>query len=267
MDSINEPVGMRFEQARKECQLVSVPGDVFDQTMLFGSDALCFPHGVPALFREGLVESTRFEAVGLKNGLSELSDTQVTALGRLLPSLLCGEESAFQVFCREGDRISSQRLGESQALACRIATEKFEHERLLRALLGCCPVPNDLSSILLHTRRFFRRMASKDIALHFARIAALDSGVCIILSTLVKPVSHAAVLAEIFNRIRRDEARHVRFSRQHSCRLGADRSLLDSVAIRVRTDLVALLDPLANSFEDLGVDADCLFRRVIGRSS
>lgn len=266
MDSINEPAGIGLEQPQSRCQLASVPGDVNDETMLLGSHALCFPHRVPALFRERLLESRRPEAVALKNSLSQLSETQVTALGRLLPSLLCGEESAFQIFCGEGGRLSSLQLNDSQALAYRIASDELEHERLLRALLGCCPVPGDLTSILLHTRRFFRRMASRNIALHFARIAALDSGLCIILSTLVKPVSRAGVLAEILHRIRRDEARHVRFSRQHSCRLGAERSSLESAAIRVRTELVALLYPLANSFEELGVDADSLFRRIIGRS-
>jgi len=110
-------------------------------------------------------------------------------------------------------------------------------------------------------------MASRDLTIHFARIAALDSGVCIILSALVRPVARAPVLAELFNRIRRDEARHVGFSRQHSCRLGANKSLLEDIAIRARAELVTLLYPLANSFEDLGVDADCLFRRVTKEST
>jgi hypothetical protein len=105
-------------------------------------------------------------------------------------------------------------------------------------------------------------MASRDVALHFARVAALDSGVCIILSALIKPAGFAA----IFKRIREDEARHVRFSRMHSCLLGADKTMLESTANRVRAELVTLLYPLANSFEELGVDAESLFHRVIGRS-
>jgi hypothetical protein len=105
-------------------------------------------------------------------------------------------------------------------------------------------------------------MASRDPAVHFARIAALDSAVCVLLATLVKPLSRATALIEIFNRIRSDEARHVRFSRQHSYELGADTSLLADTAGHIRDELVAHLYPLANSFEDLGLDADHLFRRI-----
>jgi hypothetical protein len=105
-------------------------------------------------------------------------------------------------------------------------------------------------------------MASRDPAIHFARVAALDSGLCVLLSTLVKPLSRATTLIEIFNRIRSDEARHVRFSRRHSYELGANTALLANSAARVRGELVDLLYPLGKSFEDLGIDADYLFRRV-----
>jgi hypothetical protein len=198
----------------------------------------------------------------IKDSLSQLSECQVTALGQLLPSFLCGEESAFQVFWREGHASSHVQMNQSEALANQIALEELEHERLLQALRGCCPVPSNLASTLVRTRQFFVRMASRDPALHFAKVAALDSAVCIVLSTLVKPLSRATALIEIFNRIRSDEARHVRFSRRHSCELGADASLLANTAGRIRSELVALLYPLGNSFEALGLDADHLFRRV-----
>jgi hypothetical protein len=110
-------------------------------------------------------------------------------------------------------------------------------------------------------------MASRDPAIHFARVAALDSAVCIVLSTLVKPLSRATALIEIFNRIRSDEARHVRFSRWHSYDLGADTSLLAKTAARIRGELVALLYPLGSAFEDLGLDADHLFRRIAMQNS
>jgi hypothetical protein len=238
------------------------PGDEVKKATLLVSDALCFPHPTYVSFRSDLVTPVGFDTVDLEASLMVLADTQFEALGRLVPGLLCGEESAFQVFSREGYRISSREFSQSQALAYRIAAEELEHERLLQVLRGYCPVPGDLVSILRRTRRFFRRISSRDIAVHFAGIAALDSSTCIILSTIVKPVSRATVLTELFNRIRRDEARHVKFSRQHSCRLGAHRSVLECIAIRVRTELVSLLHPLADSFEDLGVDADQLFRRV-----
>jgi len=213
-------------------------------------------------FSERTVAPMHLPVARIKDSLSQLSECQMTALGQLLPSLLCGEESAFQVFWREGHASSHVQMNHSEALANQIALEELEHERLLQALRGCCPVPSNLASTLVRTRRFFVRMASRDPALHFAKVAALDSAVCIILSTLVKPLSRATALIEIFNRIRSDEARHVRFSRRHSYELGANASVLANTAVRIRSELVAFLYPLGNSFEALGLDADHLFRRV-----
>ena len=232
------------------------------QIMPLPSTGMCFPHRVPTALCHRTVAPTHLRVARLKDSLSELSETQVTALGQLLPSLLCGEESAFQVFWREGHRASNVQISRSEALANQIALEELEHERLLQDLRSCCPVPSDVASTLLRTRRFFLRMASRDPAVHFARVAALDSAVCIVLSMLAKPLSRATALIEIFNRIRSDEARHVRFSRRHSYELGADTSLLANTAAQIRDELVALLYPLGNSFEDLGLDADHLFRRV-----
>jgi hypothetical protein len=230
--------------------------------MRFRSDGLCFPHRVPITLRQRTLAPRHLRVVRLKDSLLKLSESQVTALGQLLPSLLCGEESAFHVFWREGHRVSNVQIGHSGALANQIAVEELEHERLLQDLRGCCPVPNDIASTLARTRRFFLRMASRDPAIHFARVAALDSGVCVVLSSLVKPLSRATALIEIFNRIRSDEARHVRFSRRHSYELGAGTSLLVNTAARIRGELVALLYPLGKPFEDLGIDADHLFRRL-----
>ena len=145
------------------------------QTMPFPSDGLCFPHRVPIALCRRAVAPMHLRVARLKDSLSELSETQVTALGQLLPSLLCGEESAFHVFWREGHRVSNVQISRSEALANQIALEELEHERLLQDLRSCCPVPSDVASTLLRTRRFFLRMASRDPAVHFARVAALDS--------------------------------------------------------------------------------------------
>ena len=229
---------------------------------IFTEDALCFPHPVPLELRWRAAELTQLRIVELRNSLSELAEPQIQALGRLLPALLCGEESSFQVFWREAGRLTDVQLCRSLALARRIAAEELEHEQLLRELRNCCPAPYDLASIRLRARRFFLRMASREPALHFARVAALDSGVCVILAAVAKPLAQTPAVVDTLNRIRRDEAKHVRFSREHSCELGADKSLLADTGARIRSELVALLYPLASSFEDLGLDADQLFRRV-----
>ena len=229
---------------------------------LFTEDALCFPHPVPLELRRRAAGLTQLRIVKLRDSLSELPEPQIAALGRLLPALVCGEESSFHVFWQEAGRLTHLQIGQSLTLARRIAAEELEHEQLLRELRNCCPVADDLATIRPRARRFFLRMASRDPALHFARVAALDSGVCVILAALAKPLARARVVVDPFNRIRTDEAGHVRFSRRHSCELGADPSLLANTAVRVRGELVELLHSLASSFEDLGLDADHLFRRL-----
>src|SRR6516225_4844996 len=240
----------------------NAPDGANHRSAIFTEDGLCFPHPAALELRHCAAGLTQLQIVELKDGLSGLAEPQIEALGRLLPVLLCGEESAFQVFCREAGRLTDVQYRRSLALARRIAAEELEHEQLLRELRNCCPVADDLATIRLRARRFFLRMASRDPALHFARVAALDSGVCVILAAVAKPLARARVVVDTFNRIRGDEARHVRFSRRHSCELGADPSLLANTAVRVRGELVALLHPLASSFENLGVDSDYLFRRL-----
>ena len=124
------------------------PDDANDHKANFTVDALCFPHPAPAEPRRHTEEPRQLRLLKLKNNLSELAESQNGALGRLLPALLCGEESAFQVFWRESCRLSDDQLRESQALARRIAAEELEHERLLQDLRDCCPVPDDLAGIL-----------------------------------------------------------------------------------------------------------------------
>ena len=238
------------------------PGLADRRTMSSSSEALCFPHKLPSASFAEVLTPVRFNTIGLMRGVSELSDVDRAAFGRLLPVLLCGEESAFHVFSREALRISDSHFSRSQALAYRIAAEELEHERLLQELRCYCPVPDDIASSSSRSRHFFIRMASRDPAVHFATVAALDSAVCIILSALVRPLSRSSAVVEILERIRSDEARHVRFSRHHAYELGASRSLLVSKALAVRSEVAALLYPFGSAFEDLGVDMDHLLRRV-----
>src|SRR5260370_4458698 len=266
MNATMETLNFDREPLHPDLQLESdASGSPDAKPMVLASDALCFRHAVPVALSAGAVAPVRLDPVRLTHGLSELSEVEIAALGRLLPILLCGEESAYQVFWREGRRISNAQVSRGRALAYRIAAEELQHERLLQDLRSFCPVPDDIASTLMRTRHLFLQMASRDPAVHFAMVAALDSGVCVILSALAKPLSRATVVVEILNRIRSDEARHVRFSRQHSYELGARTSLLANTSVRVRIELAALLFPLVSAFEDLGVDTDHLFRRMNAR--
>jgi hypothetical protein len=202
MDATSEmlrPDAARAQSVR-QCDPDSYGED--DRSMVCGSDALCFPHRIPVELRIRALRSTPPDVARLRDSLSKLSDVQVAALGQLMPSMLCGEESAFQVFWREGQRISNAQVSRSRALAYRIAADELEHEHLLQQLRSCCPVAGDIASVMPGTRRFFLRIASRDPAVHFARVAGLDSGLCVILATILKPLSRATAIAEIFDRIR-----------------------------------------------------------------
>jgi hypothetical protein len=263
MNTTMEMLNLDREPPQSDVQLEpDAPGNPDANPIVSTSDALCFRHAMPVAWSAGAAAPVRLDPARITRDLSELSEVEVAALGRLLPILLCGEESAFLVFWREGRRIQDTQFSRTQDLACRIAAEEVQHERLLQDLRSYCPMPDDIGSTLARTRRFFLEMASRDPATHFAMVAGLDSGVCLILSALAKPLSRAAAVVDILNRIRSDEARHVRFSRQHSYELGANTSLVVSTGVLVRSELAALLHPFGNAFEDLGVDTDHLFRRV-----
>jgi len=193
--------------------------------------------------------------VRLKDSLLQLSESQFTALGQLLPSLLCGEESSFHVSGEKGIEARMFRSVIVRLQLIRLPSKNWEHERLLQDLRRLLPRAQPCcEGLWCECVDFFLRMASRDPAVHFARVAALDSGVCVILSSLVQPLSRATALVEIFNRIRSDEARHVRFSaRGTRYELWGRHIAACEYRARIRGELVALLYPLGNSFEDLGL--------------
>lgn len=198
--------------------------------------------------------------------LGRLSDDERAALGRILPSLACGEESAVHAFYREGNRTSQEGMAASRSLLYQIAREEEQHELLLRRLRSQCPVPNDLEAIRRRAQWFFLQIASKDPAIHFARIAGLDSGVCILMAAAAHKTpafDKAPAILQIFGRIRSDEARHVKFSRKHAIELGTEPAQLAEGTELARKGLVDILSPLGDAFEIFGVDADRLFRRIL----
>ena len=189
-------------------------------------------------------------------------------MSRFLPTLMCGEESATHVFQQEGERIKEiPIISASSALMAQIAREEAFHERLIGLFRSQLPLPDDLSELRRRARFFFLRLASRDPAIHFARIIGLDSGVCITLSSLLQEspdFARAPLAYRCCDRIRRDEARHVRTSRRHVLDLGIDQATLVEESANARKGLAELLQMLADDFEDFGVDPDKLFRRITG---
>jgi hypothetical protein len=236
------------------------------------SRQMCFPSPMPA---PSLVAQREFvrrldissSVLAPTQVLAGLSDAAAVALANVLPCFLCGEESAVQVFANEGNRISSTFQHGASTTLFRIAAEEEYHEELLAHLQAGLPAAQDLGRRRQMARRYFQRIASRDVGDHFSRIAALDSAVCIILAEMMRPGGaflRDSVAAGIFSRIRHDEGRHVRFSRHYAAALGVTRDSAAESFELVRSGLIELLKCAGAGFESLAVDPDRLFRRLGG---
>ena len=113
-----------------------------------------------------------------------MNTKEAEALANLLPFLLCGEESAVHVFFREGRRIRKKAESAAQDLMWQIAGEEKVHEHMISLLQSKIPPSSDMEAIRRRSHDFFVNMSSKEPALHFARVAGLDSGVCKIMAAL-----------------------------------------------------------------------------------
>lgn len=115
----------------------------------------------------------------------ELSDGARIALAQLLPLLGCGEEAAALAF----DVLAEADDDAADAEALRtIAEEERVHDALLRSLADQLDPPAIRTGNLVErSRRFQQSMSRGDSTDHLARIAALDSAVCLIISKLLKP--------------------------------------------------------------------------------
>jgi rubrerythrin len=191
----------------------------------------------------------------------QLKDSHAVATARLLPVLLCGEESAALVFGSLQDR--------EEAFAFRgalegIADDEYRHDRLLHQLRAVLP-PETLEPALHSAlRRYYLTLADRNMATHLARIVALDSAVCTIMGSLRKrtrPLGRDRSTAAILETIHHDEARHVRIAAQLHRRISKS-SETEHVAIEARAGLIELLQFRAEAFDSLQVDPDQLFARL-----
>jgi hypothetical protein len=182
------------------------------------------------------------------------------AFSELLHILWNGEESAALAFAVLGRR--RQRVGDREALTSaltRIAAEEREHESLLRESLSWLPAPQPDDSFSLATKRFFRGLASNDAGVHFTRIAALDSAVCLLLATLRR--SQPQLFGRALGRILADEGRHVAVAGDYSRWLLTPARRTET-ADETRAALTRLLLQRADCLETLRMDPDALFIRL-----
>ena len=184
------------------------------------------------------------------------------ALADLLPVLLCGEESAALAFARfSGDCEFSQR---ARAELQQIGNDERQHEAQLQALRQALPPATGEDEVRRAARRFFARAGGRDPGKHFARILALDSGVCVLLGALRGrglPLATDGYVSAILARIHRDEVRHVMVSRRYAGLLLEKRQAY-AVAQEMRERLAVLMALRGAALETLGVDTDRLLGRL-----
>ena len=174
------------------------------------------------------------------------------ALALLVPLLGCGEEAAALAFdglaANDGDRATAAALRV-------IAEEERVHDGVLHCLAASLPAVAT-AGVRRAARRFHIELGRGSTLAHLARIAAIDAGVCTILSRLLRPHSPLAgdrAVSTILARIRSDETRHVRLSRSLVL-ARADGRGVEEVAQSAREAMANVLMVVADAFEALEVD-------------
>ncbi len=184
------------------------------------------------------------------------------ALAELLPLLLCGEESAALAFGRYAGSAALHAAARDQL--DRIRADEERHATWLQRLKLGLPAPRPDKHLVRQIRHFYVSIREPELGAHLARIAALDSAVCVLLGALRRrcnPIGADAALAGLFARIHRDEARHVTIARNYARLLGGGCDLL-GLALETRQRLTRLLARRADAFEQLGVCPDTTLRRL-----
>ena len=195
---------------------------------------------------------------------STLSYRHEEALARLIPLLLCGEQSAIHVFRSEAERLRGSKWNDSIAALQRIETDEYAHEQALQTLSSSLMEPADLHWIKRAARHFYLGLGTTGgMVEHFARVSQLDACVCIIMNAITHcDLGRHHLITQLFERIKKDEARHVSMCREHFLRLGGDRNLFKESRGAIGKKLVPLLATQAESFENLGIDADRLLQKL-----
>ena len=186
------------------------------------------------------------------------------ALAEVLPVLICGEVSAETVFTSAGEMFT--RRGEAalgEALAS-IANDELRHAQWLAYLRAGLPSPR-ASGAARAVTRFLRGLHTHELATHLARVAALDAAVCLVLARAcarTAPLAAHPVPFGIFNRIRKDEGRHVRISRRCANALGLPAGAAAQAQREVHAQFAELLLPWGDSLETLGISLARLHQRL-----
>ncbi len=200
--------------------------------------------------------------------LNDFNDKQIAfesqhanALARLLPLLVCGEQSSQWVFYNEHKRAQGMKHQSSVAAFESIVADERYHELALDFVQHQLPIPKDITKLKRRSQRFYVAFGHQDtLAEHFAQIACLDALVCRIMVAMEKSdlgADHPFTL--LCRMIKQDEARHVTLAKQHAIALGFDKSQWQNLRAFVSEKLYDLLNSERHAFEQLGVDLDWIF--------
>lgn len=186
------------------------------------------------------------------------------ALARLAPALLCGEQSAITIFQTEDGHLTRKALSVSWTLFHSIENDEIAHEASLQVLRAKLPAASDEHAIRRRSQAYFASLGrAETVAHHFGQVAQLDSAVCAIMWYMQhSAVGGNSMIGRLVERIRQDEARHVSISRRHALALGLSRDDHSRLGELVRGGLTRMLEYVADSFEDIGIDAGLLFARI-----
>ncbi|MGQ0557073.1 MAG: hypothetical protein ACT4PN_14140 [Nitrospiraceae bacterium] len=169
-----------------------------------------------------------------------------------------------KLFQIEGGQLTRQALNVSVTLLHGIEHDETAHEASLQVLRTKLPAAHDEHAIRRRSQAYFAGLGRADsVAHHFGQVSQLDSAVCAIMWHMQQSaVGGNSLIGRLVERIRHDEARHVSISRRHACALGLSRDDYSRVGELVRGGLTHMLEYVADSFEDIGIDASLLFARI-----
>jgi hypothetical protein len=211
----------------------------------------------PACFRTGFVRVAPPRVISVR-----LRSESAEALAEVLPLFLCGEESATLTF---GDLAAMDSLSAvDRRRLSEIRNDEARHEIWLNQLRAGLPAPRTDSTGSREIRLFYLKLRDARLGMHLARIAALDSAVCVILGLLRQrhgALASDARLCDLFARIHRDEARHAQIGAQFARQRESAIDVYDT-AHATRTQLIRLLLARAGALESLAICPDRLIRRL-----
>jgi hypothetical protein len=214
-------------------------------------------------FAAACLASRRWQAPE-SGSMVAMSAAAAQALADLMPLLLCGEESAEFVFAAAVPELPRNIDPALPLELARIADDERRHGVYLSALRNRLPPPADVGATRRATR-FLRKLATTDLGLHLARVAALDAGFCQVLAEICRPgteIAKVPELVDIFRRIRSDEGRHVRVSRRCAAALGVSPRTEHEERRWVLHEFATLLTAAAPAFAAVGADMERLLGRL-----